>query len=414
MEVAVSQARGVLLFGDLFFALREAGLPVSISEWMTLMEALARGGVRPELGDLYRVGRALLVKSEAHFDQWDRVFTAVFADGEMPVSLAEELLSWLEEPVAPLGLSPEELAAMERLPLDELRELFEQRLREQDARHDGGNRWVGTGGRSPFGHGGANPAGVRVGGQGGQRSALQVATARRFRDYRHDRVLDTRAFAVALKKLRRLSRHEGRPELDVEESIDRTCRNAGELELVFRAPRQNQARVLLLMDVGGSMTPYTRLVETLFSAASHLDHWRKFEAYEFHNCVYDNLYPSMNRGEAVRTTDILAERPRETFLIFVGDAAMAPSELTQRWGAIDYFERNESPGIVWLHRLRSRFERSVWLNPTPEGWWSGWTVRAIGRLFPMFPLTVAGLDEAVDTLLRRRPDPPGALEELLR
>ena len=402
-----------MLFGDLFFALREAGLPTTFQEWLTLMEALGKGSVAPDLRDFYHVGRSLLVKSEAHFDLWDQVFAAVFADGEMPVSLAEELLAWLEDPIAPAGLTAAQISEMERLPLDELRELFEERLKEQDERHDGGNRWVGTGGTSPFGHSGDNPAGVRVGGQGRRRSAVQIATERRFRDYRSDRVIDTRAFAVALKKLRRLSRHEGRPELDVEASVDETCRNAGELELVFRPPRENQARVLLLMDVGGSMTPYARLVETLFSAASGLNHWRKFEAYEFHNCVYDHLYKQMWRGEEVATNDILAERPKDTFLILVGDASMAPSELTQRWGAIDYYERNESPGLVWLHRLRSRFERAVWVNPMPEGWWNGWTTRAIARLFPMVPLTVQGLDDAVDILLRRRPEPVPMIEEVL-
>ncbi|MGM0575777.1 MAG: vWA domain-containing protein [Myxococcota bacterium] len=405
--------RPPLLFGDLFYALRAAGLQVSLSEWMTLMEALSERVVAPSLVDFYRVARAILVKHEAQFDLWDQVFAHVFGDAEMPTPLTDELLRWLEDPVPPPQLSPEDLAAMESLPLDTLRELFEQRLEEQDERHDGGNRWIGTGGTSPFGHGGRNPAGVRVGGTGGGRSAVQIATERRFRNYRSDRVIDTRDIAVALKKLRRLERRDGRPELDVEESIDATCRNAGELSLVFTPPRENQARVLLLMDVGGSMTPYAHLVERLFSAASGLNHWKRFEAFAFHNCPYEEVWESEWNGEHVPTADLLRDRPKETFLIVVGDASMAPTELTASYGAIDYWHRNETPGIAWLHKLRSRFQRTVWLNPMPPRWWRGFSVQLVGQLFPMFPLTLQGLEDAVDHLLRARPEPVPELDPRL-
>ncbi len=393
-------------FAELFFAMRKGGLPVSLSEWMALMQALASGTVQPDLTDFYRVARAVLVKRETQYDTWDQVFEAVFGSDDLPTEAASQLLEWLENPLPVPELTPEQLAMMEQLPLDKLRELFEERLREQDERHDGGNKWIGTGGKSPFGNGGVNPGGVRVGGAGGGRSAVQIASQRRFAAYRSDRVLDTRSIAVALKKLRRLSRKEGELELDVDESIDETCRNAGELTLAFRPPRKNEARVLLLMDVGGSMDPYVHLVEKLFSAANGLNHWRKFEALSFHNCPYESLYPSeYGRGDSVPTADVLAERSPETFLIMVGDASMAPSELTSRNGAIDYWHRNETPGLVWLHRLRSRFKRAVWLNPTPPEWWSGWTVQLIGSLFPMFPLTLDGLDQAIATLRLRTPPP---------
>ena len=402
-----------LPFGALFYGLREAGLKVGLSEWMALMEALARGAIAPDLTDFYHVSRALLVKHEAHFDTYDQVFAAVFAGAEMPASLAEELLRWLEDAEPPPDLSPEELAALQSLPLERLRELFEQRLQEQTERHDGGSRWIGTGGTSPFGQGGRNPAGVRVGGGGGGRSAVQIATERRFKDYRDDIILDTRAMAVALKKLRRLTRDEGRPELDVDESIDATCRNAGELSLEFRPPRENHARVLLLMDVGGSMDPYAHLVERLFSAASGLNHWKKFEALSFHNCPYETLYTNMWGGEGTPTADVLRDHPPETFLIFVGDASMAPSELTSKHGAIDYWHRNETPGLVWLHRLSTRFRRSIWLNPMPERWWRGFSVELIGRLFPMFPLTLEGLDRAISSLRRGNADPVPELDPRL-
>lgn len=399
-----------LLFGELFYGLRQAGIEVTPQEWMALMQALSRGAIEPDLTDFYAVARSILIKSETLFDTWDQVFAAVFADGEMPTKAAEELLEWLQDPKPLPELSEEELEKLESLPLEELRKLFEKRLEEQDERHDGGNRWIGTGGTSPFGHSGMHPEGVRVGGSGGNRSAVQIASKRRFRDLRKDRVLETRDIAVALKKLRKLTRSGGEPELDVEETIDETCRQAGELELVFRPPRRNEARVLLLMDVGGSMDPHTRRVERLFSAASALNHWKHFEAYTFHNCVYEKLFSSIERGESVLTHELLHNRLDDTFLILVGDASMAPSELVARWGAIDYWHRNETPGLMWLHRLRKRFPRSVWLNPLPQKWWRGWSIQIIEQIFPMYPLTLQGLEDAVDTLLQRVPPPVPELD----
>ncbi|MFO0747931.1 MAG: VWA domain-containing protein [Myxococcota bacterium] len=395
-----------MLFAKLFYGLRGAGVKVGPTEWMLLVRAMAEQAIEPSLEALYAVGRAVLVKHEAHFDTWDQVFAATFADGVMPVELKEELMDWLANPIERPGLSPEELAALESLSLEELRRRFLERMAEQDERHDGGSKWIGTGGTSPFGHGGQNPSGLRVGGAGGGRSAVQVAEARRYRDYRSDRILDTRALAVALRKLRRLGRVEGEPELDVEESIDSTCKNAGDLTLEFRPPRENQARVLLLMDVGGSMSPYTRLVETLFSAASGLNHWKKLEAFFFHNCPYSRVWKSMTAGEVEPLAEILKSRPPETFLLLVGDASMAPSELMSAHGAIDWFERSETPGLVWLHRLRSHFTRSAWVNPMEPAHWRGYTVELIARLFPMFPLTVDGLGQAVEHLVRKTPPAP--------
>ena len=400
-------------FAELLLGLRGAGLPVGLTEWMTLMGALKARVIKPELTDFYRVARAILIKSEIQFDLYDQVFAAVFGDAEMPTALADELMSWLDNPKALPELSAEQLAAIEQLPLDKLRELFEQRLREQDERHDGGNRWVGTGGTSPFGHSGYHPGGIRVGGSGRHRSASQIASERRFQDYRSDRVIDVRQMAVALKKLRRLSRSEGQPELDLDATIDATCKNAGELELILQPPRKNQARVLLLMDVGGSMDPHARLVERLFSAANGLGHWRQFGAYTFHNCVYETLYESMWAQEGVSTEEVMRTLDPDTFLIVVGDASMAPTELVSPYGAIDYWHRNETPGIVWLHRLRRRFNRAVWLNPLPESWWRGYTIELVSQLFPMMPLTLEGLDEAIDHLLRGKPAPVGELDPSL-
>ncbi len=401
-----------LLFGDLFYGLREAGLKIGLSEWMSLMEAMQKGGVEPNLTDFYLVSRAILIKSEAHYDVFDQVFAAVFGKGEFPTKELERVLNWLRDTNIP-RLSPEQMAELEALPLDELRKQFEERLREQKERHDGGSRWVGTGGRSPFGHGGRNPAGVRVGGGGGGRSAIQIATARKFQQYRWDRVLDTRSMAVALKKLRRLSRKHSELELDVDESIDKTCQNAGELTLAFNPPRKNEARVLLLMDVGGSMDPYAEMVEQLFSAANSLHHWRKFEAYAFHNCVYERLEPGRpHEEESILTAELLRERPGETFVIFVGDAYMAPTELLDAHGAIHYYHHHRTPGMVWLHRFRERFPRSIWLNPIPKRGWHGWTIKMIGEIFPMYELTVQGLDEAMNYLVKGKPKVIRSLKDM--
>jgi uncharacterized protein len=402
-----------MLFGDLFFGLRRAGVKVGLTEWMALMQALSSGAVGPSLEDFYAVGRALLIKDESLFDTWDQVFSAVFAGGEFPKAELEQILEWLD-PDLIRRMTPEELARLEALPLEELRRRFEERLREQKERHDGGNHYIGTGGTSPFGNSGANPGGIRAGGSGGGKSAIQVAGERRYKDYRQDRVLDTRALAVALKKLRRLSRTEGEPELDIDESIEKTSKNAGELELAFHPPRKNEARVLLLMDVGGSMDPYSQLCEGLFSAAAHLNSWRKFEAFFFHNCPYGVVYKKISTGESTPIGELIRERPKETFLIFVGDADMAPSELTSSAGAMPYFHMSSTAGIVWLHRLRSYFTRSIWLNPlTPRYWQTGYTIKMIGQLFPMFPLTVEGIELAVDRLLRKTPDPVPELSPLL-
>jgi uncharacterized protein len=393
-----------MLFADFFYGLRNAGVKVGLSEWMGLMKALSTNLIAPSLKDFYVVARALLIKNEAHFDAYDQVFSASFADGDFPKADLEKLVEWLTNPLM-LQMSQEELAKLEALPFEELRKRFEERLREQKERHDGGNRHIGTGGTSPFGHNGANPSGVRVGGSGGGKSAVQIAEERRYQDYRQDRVLDTRLLSVALKKLRRLSRNEGEPELDVDESIDKTCKNAGELELAFLPPRKNNVRVLLLMDVGGSMDPYSYMAEQLFSAAANLNTWKKFEAFFFHNCPYETIFSKISTGEGTPTAEFIRERSKDTLLLIVGDADMAPSELMSRYGALSYGANNLSPGITWLHRLRSHFTRSVWLNPlAPKYWEGGYTIQMINRLFPMYPLTVEGIELAIDRLLRRTPE----------
>ena len=388
---------------DFLYELRARRVPVGLQEWMALMQALGLGLHESSLTGFYNLARSILVHSEAHFDAYDQAFGLVFQGIEADaLELTDELEQWLSDPAVLGHLSPEERAALEALDLDELRRQLEERLREQKERHQGGSRWIGTGGTSPFGHSGYHPTGVRIGGQGGGRSAAQIAAQRRYRAYRSDLILDVRQIKVALRKLRELRREGREDELALDETIDQTCKNAGELELVWRAPRRNNVRVLLMMDVGGSMDPYARLVSQLFSAARQIRHFRDFKAFYFHNCVYDRVYKNARFSEALTVAELVATYNPAYKLVMVGDAMMHPLELLEPGGSIDYWSYNRTPGIEWLRRLASHFERRVWLNPEPERFFRHVTVNAIRGLFPMFPLTLDGLDSAIATLVKAR------------
>ncbi len=383
---------------EFFFKLKSNKVPVTITEWLTFMEALSKGLAYSDFLTFYSLARSLLVKDVAYYDAFDQVFAHVFKNAELSPTLRKDIEDWLNDPLDFPHLSEEEIKMLEALDFDRLKEEFEDRLKTQTERHDGGNRWIGTGGTSPFGHGGTNPAGIRVGGEGGAHSAVQVATKRRYKNYRQDRIIDVRQMKVALKKLRVLERVGAADELDVDESIDKTCRNAGELELIFRPERKNRMRLLLLMDAGGSMDPYARLVNRLFSAASQINHFKDFRFFYFHNCIYETLFTDIYMDERIPTGQIFKEFDGDWRVIIVGDAAMNPYELTARNGAIYYYHRNELPGIEWLKRVDDHFRKIVWLNPIVErNWWSQ-TIRLIQSIFPMYSLTVHGLEEAVQKL----------------
>ncbi len=394
------------MFLDLFYGLRNEGVPLGIQEWMTLMEALDKGLHGSSPMRFYHLARACLVKSEAFYDAYDRVFARVFRGVEGSLDIEDEVLEWLRDPKQFPGLTPEQLAELQRLSGDELMRRFFETLAEQTERHDGGGRWVGTGGRSPYGHGGTHPTGIRVGGPGRNRSAMKVAEERHFEDYRTDITLDVRRIRGALRRLRQLTRVGPLSDLDLDETIDETCRNAGEIELVFRAPRRNNLRLLLLMDVGGTMDPYFRPVSRLLTALHEEHGLREFRPYYFHNCVYDVLFTGagMRASQAVPTADILRRLDERWKLLIVGDAAMHPAELLEPYGCIDPRLVTETPGIAWLQRLVHHFERVAWLNPDePKLWDHAYTARAIRKLFPMFHLSVDGIAEAVGALVGSRP-----------
>ncbi|MBL4635631.1 MAG: VWA domain-containing protein, partial [Kofleriaceae bacterium] len=279
------------MFVDFFFELRRTGVHVSTHEWMTLMEAMSRGLHESSLDGFYHLARCVCVKDVSDFDAFDQAFLSYFKDVYVKAAaVTDDLLDWLSDPKKFAGISEEERRMIQELDLEALKKMFEERLKEQDERHDGGSKWIGTGGKSPSGHGGYHPSGVRVGGPGGGKSAMQVAQERRFRDYRKDRVLDVRQIDMALRGLRRLGREGAQEELNIESTIDATSKNAGDLELVFTPPKRNRMKLILLMDVGGSMDPYAELMERLFTAASRSGRFASFKSYYFHNCVYEQVY----------------------------------------------------------------------------------------------------------------------------
>ncbi len=392
------------MFVDFFYHLRGYGLKVTITEWLALMRALAIGYSRADLHVFYNLARCLMVKREADFDNYDRAFASFFMGVENHFDISDELLEWLSNPKLPRELTDEERAKLQALDLDELRERFKEVLDEQKERHDGGNRWIGTGGMSPFGHGGEHPTGVRIGGAGGGRSAVQVATDRRFRNLRSDRILDTRQIGLALRRLRKLGKDEGPEELDIDETIDSSARNAGEIDLVFRPPKRNRIKLLLLIDVGGSMDPHTLLCERLFSAAHKANHFKKFEFKFFHNCVYENLYTDISRWKGEPTSRVLKRLDHTWSVCLVGDAWMSPYELTHTGGAIDYYHSNQVTGLDWLRKFRDRCPNSIWLNPEPLRIWNAPTIHLIRQVFPMFELTIDGLTEGIDVLRGIRPN----------
>lgn len=357
---------------------------------MAFLKGIQKGLV-VDLDGLYHFGRSVLIQSETQFDSWDVAFEATFAGVELEPDLSEDLLSWLAEAEAQVG---------ERVDLDmsweEMRKLFQERLKEQKERHDGGSHWIGTGGTSPFGNSGRSNRGIRVG-PGGQRSALAVAGERRWANYRTDNRLDVRDFQVALRALRKLTR-EGQLELDLDGTIKRTADNGGDIDLEFIRARQNRVHLVLLLDTGGSMDPHARLVTQLFTAANESKGFKSISTWHFHNVPYGFLYQDFANRRRRTIEDILSEMSPSHRLVWVGDASMAPWELfgqhhSNPWGTAN--TGSGLNGIGWLKRIREQCPASVWLNPDPVRYWDHPTVSAIGGIYPMFPLTVDGLRDAV-------------------
>lgn len=396
-ETKGAQRTPVLL--ELFYHMRSCGLRVTPTQWLTVLEGAAKGLHGSSLMGFYGMARAILVKDERELDDFDQAFASYFEGRELRIEEIENrVLDWLARPIPPFEIDPELRRVMDEVDVEALREELNRRLAEQKEKHDGGNHWVGTGGTSPFGHSGYHPGGIRVGGQGRLGSAVQVAAARSYRGHRQDVALDVRQLTVALRKLRVLVRSGPGEELDMEETIARTARSGGDLELAMRSPRKNDIAVILAMDVGGSMEPHRRLVDRLFSAAHQARHFRKFEHVYFHNCVYDAVYEDPLFERAISVRKLIADNDSRTRLIVVGDAYMYPGELIDRYGAIAWDDRNEEPGITWLRRLAEHFPRSAWLNPMPPWSWRAPSVGIVRKVFEMYPLTALGVERLAEDL----------------
>jgi uncharacterized protein with von Willebrand factor type A (vWA) domain len=389
------------MFTNFFHALRRRGVPVTFNEWLVLQKALSENLMDSSLTRFYHLARAILVKSEGHFDKYDQAFLDCFGHIDSTEELARAVEERLRQ-VPPLELTEEEKRMVEELNLEQVRANFLDRLLNQDEEeHIGGNSAIGIRGRSTQGAWGYNPAGVRIGqGVSRHRRAIQIAEKRNFRNYRDDLTLDTRSMKTVLSYMRQVVREGPKEQLDVESTVDATCRNAGELELIWERARRKRIKLMLLMDAGGTMTPHTELVSRLFSAAKDLVKDLKF--YYFHNCIYQELYTDIWQQKAVSTRKVLDQTNRNYKVILVGDAYMAPSELMSRDGAIDYWYRNDRPGIEWLMDFRKRFRKVIWLNPEPKSWWSSIpSTRIVQRVFPMYELTLDGMRSGTRALIKQ-------------
>ena len=387
---------------DFFLQLKQAKVPVTIREYLSLLEALAQQVVWGSVEDFYYLARLCLVKDETNFDKFDRIFAQYF---EGVTELNEELKShipeeWLRK-LSELVLSEEEKSQIEALGgFEKLMETLKQRLAEQKERHQGGSKWIGTGGRSPFGAYGYNPEGVRIGQEGSRhRRAVKVWDRREFKNLDGSVELGTRNIKVALRRLRHFAR-EGAPEvLDMPGTIRATANNAGYLDLKMVPKLRNKVKVLLFFDVGGSMDEHIKVCEELFSAARV--EFKSLEYFYFHNFIYESVWRDNQRYRAERIDlwDVIHTYGSDYKLIFVGDAAMSPYEISMAGGSVEHF--NDEAGYVWGQRLLETYQDAIWLNPTPQGWW-GFTqsVGMVRQLMDgrMFPLTLAGLDEGIRLL----------------
>lgn len=387
---------------DFFYHLRERGLPVSIQEHLTLLDALCKGIMPPTLDDFYHLSRLVLIKDETLYDRFDLAF-GEFYQPQLEALAKDKTLpeDWLRKTLT-RHLSPEQKAALEKHGLDKLLEMFKERLKEQQGRHAGGSKWIGTGGSSPFGHGGYHPEGIRIGGpSAGNRTAIKVWEKREFVDYDDQQELGTRNFKMALRRLRRFARQGAATELDLESTIRETARNAGMLDLHMQAERQNRVNVLMLLDVGGSMDDHIAQVESLFSAAR--SEFKHLEAYYFHNCVYESVWRHNSRRQSERldTRDLLRKYNEDWRIIIVGDATMSPYEIMAPGGSVEHY--NKETGAAWLQRLNDHWPRIVWLNPEPKAYWPyRQSIAIIQNLMSdhMYPVTSAGLEEAMRYLSR--------------
>ena len=392
------------MFFNFMDELRAAGISASLKEHLVLLEALEKDVIRQSPEEFYYLSRATFVKDEGLLDRFDQVFSKVFKGIETSYGTQEEEipLDWLKA-VAEKYLSEEEMEKIKSLgSWDEIMQTLKERLEEQQKRHEGGSKWVGTGGTSPYGNSGYNPEGVRIGGEGGQKKAIKVWDKREFQNLDNTRLLGTRNIKVALRRLRKFAREGAADELDIDRTISGTAKQ-GWLDIHMRPERHNAVKLLLFLDVGGSMDPFIKLCEELFSAAT--SEFKNLEFFYFHNCPYEGLWKDNRRrfSERTNTWDVLHKYGHDYKLIFVGDASMSPYEITHPGGSVEHF--NEEAGVTWMQRLTNTYPAAAWLNPVPEKQWGySQSVKIIRDLMNdrMYPLTVDGLSDAMKELTRKQ------------
>ncbi|MBQ7945001.1 MAG: VWA containing CoxE family protein [Lachnospiraceae bacterium] len=402
------------MFSKFFYTCKSKGLNITLSEWLTLQEALDKGLCEGSLTQFYYVARMILVKSETDFDKFDMAFEECFKAVQHETEVGAQMLRWLDKSDM-MELAHEEardhLNKMEgeaqQIDKEDVEETFKQRLKDQDSEHNGGSYWIGTMGKTSFGNMGGNVGGVRVGGKTGYQSAFAVVGARKYRDFRDDKVIDNRQFQLALRRLRQFSTKLDIPktELDINGTIDKTCNNGGYLQIVMEKPRKNAVKLLLLMDSGGTMIPYTNLLNDLFQAVHKSNHYKDVKTYYFHNCIYSKLYktPECENGDWVDTEWLFRNVDSDYKVIIVGDAAMAPEELYSTTG--NYRGPNGGlSGYEWLQLMKRHYKRIVWMNPKMAPGHAPWreAETAVKNLFPMYKLTVKGLNEAMYKLMSNK------------
>lgn len=400
------------MFSKFFYTLKDKGLEVSLGEWLDLQEALDKGLCESSLTQFYYVARMILVKSETEFDKFDMAFEECFKGVKIETEVGKNMLRWLDKSDM-LELAHEEarshLNQVEDIQVDkdDVEEKFKQRLKDQNEEHNGGSFWIGTMGKTSFGNMGGNVGGVRVGGQTGYQSAFSVVGARKYRDFRDDKVIDNRQFQMALRRLRQFSTKLDIPksELDIDETIDKTCNNGGYLQIEMMKPRKNAVKLLLLMDSGGTMIPYTRLMNDLFQSVNKSNHFKDVKVYYFHNCIYSKLYktPECENGDWIDTEWMFRNVGSDYKVIIVGDAAMAPEELYSNTG--NYRGPNGGlSGFEWLQLMKRHYKKVVWMNPKMAPGRAPWreAETAVKEIFPMYKLTVKGLNEAMVKLMANK------------
>ena len=402
------------MFSKFFYTCKAKGLNPSLSEWLALQEALDKGLCNSSLTEFYHVSKMILVKSETDFDKFDMAFEETFKGVQSENEVSKNMMRWLDKSELIDMVDEKDRHRMNEqdgifhdMDKDETEAKFKQRLRDQDSEHNGGSFWIGAMGKTYFGNTGGSAGGIRVGGTTGYQTAFQVIGARKYRDFREDRVMDNRQFQVALRKLRQFSTKLDIPktELDIDGTVSATCNNGGYLQIVLDKPRKNAVKLLLLMDSGGTMIPYTTLLTELFQSVNKSHHFKDVKTYFFHNCIYQKVYktPECENGEWIDTEWLFRNLSSDYKVIIVGDAAMAPEELYSVTG--NYRGPNGGlSGYEWLQLLKSHYKKIVWMNPKMAPGNAPWreAETAVKELIPMYKLTVGGLDKAMDKLMSNR------------